>query len=108
MSTCPEGHQSASDDYCDVCGSPIEDPSGSTPAPGTAPTTTPASSSGAAPATVACPNCQSENVPDALFCEACGYDFTTGTMPRPWVSPFAAQQDEDRSVDSADSADRPG
>ena len=23
------------------------------------------------------------NAPDALFCEACGYDFTTGTMPRP-------------------------
>src|SRR5699024_7199286 len=95
MSTCPEGHQSASDDYCDVCGSPIEDPSGSTPGPGTAAASAPAQPSGGpAPATVACPNCQSENVPDALFCEACGYDFTTGTMPRPWVSPFAAQQDE--------------
>jgi hypothetical protein len=23
------------------------------------------------------------NTPDALFCEGCGYDFTTGTMPRP-------------------------
>jgi hypothetical protein len=23
------------------------------------------------------------NTADALFCEACGYDFTTGTMPRP-------------------------
>jgi hypothetical protein len=26
------------------------------------------------------------NTADALFCEACGYDFTTGTMPRP-ISP---------------------
>jgi len=29
-----------------------------------------------------CPNCQAPNSPDALFCEACGYDFTTGTLPR--------------------------
>ena len=29
-----------------------------------------------------CPNCGIANLPDALFCEACGYDFTTGTMPR--------------------------
>lgn len=30
-----------------------------------------------------CPNCDTPNMPDALFCEACGYDFTTGVMPRP-------------------------
>jgi hypothetical protein len=29
-----------------------------------------------------CPNCGAANAVDALFCEACGYDFTTGTMPR--------------------------
>jgi hypothetical protein len=29
-----------------------------------------------------CPNCQTENPDGALFCEACGYDFTTGAMPR--------------------------
>ena len=29
-----------------------------------------------------CPNCATANAPDALFCEACGYDFTTGSMPR--------------------------
>lgn len=29
-----------------------------------------------------CPNCQAKNSADALFCEACGYDFTTGAMPR--------------------------
>ncbi|HET9778588.1 MAG TPA: FHA domain-containing protein, partial [Propionibacteriaceae bacterium] len=27
-----------------------------------------------------------ENSIDALFCENCGYDFTTGTMPRPLVA----------------------
>ncbi|WP_229574887.1 FHA domain-containing protein [Ornithinimicrobium avium] len=28
-----------------------------------------------------CPHCGALNVADALFCEACGYDFTTGTPP---------------------------
>jgi hypothetical protein len=37
----------------------------------------------AAPTGNTCPNCRAPNSPDALFCEACGYDFTTGTMPRP-------------------------
>jgi hypothetical protein len=36
----------------------------------------------AAPAGTECPNCSAVNSPDALFCEACGYDFTTGSMPR--------------------------
>src|SRR5690606_7393285 len=30
-----------------------------------------------------CPHCGATNPLDALFCEACGYDYTTGTMPRP-------------------------
>lgn len=28
-----------------------------------------------------CPNCSTPNSPDSLFCEACGYDFTTGALP---------------------------
>ena len=36
----------------------------------------------AAPTTLECPNCHTENADGALFCEACGYDFTTGAMPR--------------------------
>lgn len=35
-----------------------------------------------APSGLECPNCQTENAEGALFCEACGYDFTTGAMPR--------------------------
>ena len=31
----------------------------------------------------ACPNCGGDNVADALFCEECGYDFTTGQLPPP-------------------------
>jgi hypothetical protein len=43
------------------------------------------SASGGQPApsaTQPCPNCSLVNTGDALFCEGCGYDFTTGTMPR--------------------------
>ena len=39
------------------------------------------------PAGQACPNCGTQNVADALFCETCGYDFTTGSMPRPLAPP---------------------
>ena len=44
----------------------------------------------AAPAGTICPNCQTANVPDALFCESCGYDFTTGSLPRPVAPPPTA------------------
>ena len=35
-----------------------------------------------APTGLECPNCHTANADGALFCEACGYDFTTGAMPR--------------------------
>ncbi len=69
---CENGHRSATDDYCDVCGLPVR------PLPATA-------SPAAAPPTATsqkCPNCGATNPADALFCEACGYDYTTGTLPR--------------------------
>jgi hypothetical protein len=86
--TCPSGHSSVSTDYCDVCGLPIgaaaNPASASVPAPAVAaPSAGPAAVAASAPATQACPNCSEPNPPDALFCENCGYDFTTGTMPRP-------------------------
>lgn len=95
MSTrsCPNGHVSDSTDYCDVCGAPMDQSTavGSSSPPGSGPAVEP---SGAAPdahnapdasataATQPCPNCGLVNTGDALFCEGCGYDFTTGTMPR--------------------------
>ncbi|MBV6729144.1 FHA domain-containing protein [Nocardioides daeguensis] len=88
MSTCPSGHESASDDYCDVCGLPIP-AGGATPVPdgsGAAPASAEPAAPAAAPSTPStaeCPNCQAANPPNALFCEACGYDFTTGSLPRP-------------------------
>jgi polyisoprenyl-teichoic acid--peptidoglycan teichoic acid transferase len=34
-----------------------------------------------------CPNCEADNSVGALFCESCGYDFTTGAIHRPLVAP---------------------
>lgn len=84
--TCPDGHLSQSEDYCDTCGlaiaadapaaeAPAADASAADPAP------PPGSSQ-------ECPNCSAQGPADALFCEACGYDYTTGTMPRP-VEPMS-------------------
>ena len=108
--TCPQGHTSESGDYCDTCGAPIAQgasgpgsagsgaaagaatgsasgsASGAALATGLGDGTAPGTGSGAGAATAGprvCPNCSSDNTADALFCEACGYDFTTGTLPRP-------------------------
>jgi hypothetical protein len=64
---CPQGHDSAADDYCDVCGTPL------TPRPVAVPAPAPASQE-------ACPRCG--GVRTGRFCEACGHDFT-GATPAP-------------------------
>lgn len=43
-----------------------------------------------APTDQTCPNCGASNLPDALYCEDCGYDFTTGQLPRPLDPPMPA------------------
>lgn len=89
-STCPQGHTSGTDDFCDVCGTPIEHGTGGVvePAPTvrSQPTAAPAPAVPAAPVAgppKPCPNCQAANSADALFCEDCGYDFATGQLPPP-------------------------
>ncbi|HET9658515.1 MAG TPA: FHA domain-containing protein [Kineosporiaceae bacterium] len=111
-STCPAGHTSESNDYCDVCGAPIGAGGGTAGGPGSGGAGAAASgaaASGAAPSGTggaagqagssgpgslldldspsaaagrACPNCGAQAMPGALFCEDCGYDFTTGQLPR--------------------------
>jgi len=81
---CPAGHETASEDYCDVCGLPVGAPS--------IPSAATSGGAAAVPAGLVppplpgagkpCPHCSSSNVADALFCEDCGYDFTTGAAPR--------------------------
>ncbi|UZN02773.1 FHA domain-containing protein [Cellulomonas sp. S1-8] len=70
--TCPDGHASTSTDYCDVCGAPIAS---------AAPASTGATPAAAPPSPSACPHCGSPAAQGALFCENCGYDFTTGATP---------------------------
>lgn len=78
--TCPNGHVSTDPDWCDTCGAPMRGPSAQAAAQAT-PSTTTFEPSPLAVAPVACPHCGSMNAADNLFCESCGYDFTTGQTP---------------------------
>jgi hypothetical protein len=81
VATCPSGHQSSSDDFCDVCGVLIGAPPSL--APGQAPAEAawtgagavgmPAGLTGLVPADP-CPRCGVTRA--GQFCESCGYDFT--------------------------------
>ncbi|HET6949118.1 MAG TPA: FHA domain-containing protein [Acidimicrobiales bacterium] len=88
MATCPAGHESTTDDYCDTCGAPIAaaptpvpeasgEPGASpaSPAAPAAPAAGPAPEAAAAPAV--CPGCGAPV--DGRFCESCGYDIESGT-----------------------------
>ena len=93
--TCPNGHLSQAEDFCDTCGAKIDlgdqpEPAAAGPAgsSGSSGSSEPGGSAGSGgsgttpPDQQVCPNCSTLNTPDALFCEACGYDFTTGALPR--------------------------
>jgi hypothetical protein len=88
MAVCPNGHDSASDDFCDVCGMRIDSNQArpmspaSQPAPGES-----------------CPRCGTIRI--GQFCEACGFNFGTagytsarasfspvGSPPRPTFTPI--------------------
>jgi hypothetical protein len=86
--TCSSGHASADPEWCDTCGERI----GQAPTPGAAAPHEPPGSparSAAPPVDLQpkperpCAHCGVPNHADALFCEACGYDFTTGQVPAP-------------------------
>ena len=90
MAVCPDGHQSGSDDFCDVCGlritsmsqaQPTGDPWGSpSRAPGAA--GRPQQPSGLGGDTVADPSCpQCGTGRTGRFCEGCGLDYSTGRLP---------------------------
>ncbi len=77
---CPNGHHSADREWCDTCGAPIGGSPGTGPTPAAHPTPAAALSSASQPQTT-CPNCGLSNDAANLFCEQCGYDFTTGQAP---------------------------
>ena len=89
MTRCPNGHFTSAADYCDICGAPLDPAAEQVAAP---PVVPPASAGDVDPGAPAvglqpCPSCGTPHTEDALFCESCGYDFTTGTMPRPLDPP---------------------
>ena len=67
--TCPLGHASATDDYCDQCGAPLAGAPTATVTPG------------AATDPLACGNCGTPHEAGDAFCEVCGLDFATGQLP---------------------------
>ncbi len=98
MAVCPNGHDSASDDFCDTCGmriggsrppgspQPGSRAVGSSPASGAQSTAWPDPAS--APTAEPCPRCGTPR--SGQFCEACGYNFagprftpTTAAAPPP-------------------------
>jgi FHA domain len=85
MAVCPNGHDSASDDFCDTCGmrisgsppsgGPVSGPSYASGASSPAwPDTAGPASAGPASAAEPCPRCGTAR--SGQFCEACGYNFT--------------------------------
>lgn len=77
MPSCPSGHDSASTDFCDVCGLAIggaSDPVASSGSVG-------GSASAAGEAAEKCPECGEPRT--GRFCEGCSYDFVVGASSGP-------------------------
>lgn len=99
---CPNGHTSQAEDFCDTCGAKIDLENQPEAAPEPEPAApAPTSEEAAAPEQQICPNCSAPNAPDALFCEACGYDFTTGALPRGATPTGATAAPESAAVNGA-------
>src|SRR6266704_2673729 len=90
MPTCPSGHDSASSDFCDVCGMRIDGAAAPAPSAASVPAAASVPSAGApaagsqapplGPAEL-CPQCGSGRT--GQFCEVCGFDFASGKGRRP-------------------------
>ncbi|MEV5197758.1 FHA domain-containing protein [Streptomyces sp. NPDC053720] len=90
MPTCPNGHQSGSDDWCEVCGhrmtgagapaGAVPPPPPPPPAPGYGYPPGPGSpGSDATQAAELCPQCRTPREAMAPFCEECRWNFLTNT-----------------------------
>ncbi|MGK5639638.1 FHA domain-containing protein [Streptomyces sp. URMC 126] len=88
MPTCPNGHQSVADDWCEVCGhrmTGVSAPTGAVPPP-PAPPSYPGGTAEATMQAELCPQCRTPREAQAPFCEECAYNFLTGTAS-PYVTP---------------------
>ena len=81
MPTCPAGHDSATDDYCDTCGAPISSIASALAQPdeAAAEAAGEADEGAAAAGGVSCPGCGTTVV--GRFCESCGYNVESGQAP---------------------------
>ncbi|WP_318203508.1 FHA domain-containing protein [Streptomyces sp. SCL15-4] len=86
MPTCPNGHQSGSDDWCEVCGHRMAGavPPPPPPPPGAGGYGFPPPASGGRPAAAGaeaelCPQCRTPREGGAPFCEECRWNFLTNT-----------------------------
>lgn len=78
MPTCPNGHQSGSDDWCEVCGHRMAAPTGPPAAPSYGYGYPPTTGEPTAQAEL-CPQCRTPREAMAPFCEECRYNFLTRT-----------------------------
>jgi FHA domain len=103
MAVCPNGHDSASDDFCDVCGMRILSPASASPSSGSSPPgssfpgSSPPSSAGAAASSSSgngsqatgpdqyCPVCATAR--SGQFCESCGFNFASAQASFPSAPP---------------------
>ena len=85
MATCGNGHESDWEDYCSVCGESLEPVSGKTaPVVAAAEATNVAAQAEPTPEAdqgPTCTNCGEPHAEGDVFCENCGYDFLSGTLP---------------------------
>jgi hypothetical protein len=94
MTACPNGHQSATADYCDQCGARIAGAASPPAPPPASPHAEPAGTAASGPAWAdpaataatgdeACPACATPRVGQDRYCEGCGHDFTAppGSQP---------------------------
>jgi hypothetical protein len=74
MAVCPNGHDSASDDFCDVCGMRIGGPATGLSATASAPSQPDPNYLTQPAAAASCPRCGTPRT--GQFCEACGFNFS--------------------------------
>lgn len=82
MPTCPNGHQSGSDDWCEVCGHRMAGavpPPPPPPPPGGGYGFPPPQRSGGDQSPEMCPQCRTPREGGAPFCEECRWNFLTNT-----------------------------
>lgn len=102
---CPDGHASEMTDFCSECGIAMHARSES--AVGAADPGTHAGSAGSAPDGVTCSNCNEPHGPADVFCENCGFDFSSGSLPEADRAPETESTTAPTATVAADVAPAP-